>query len=187
MFSKANTGLRVRPNRGEILPFPQFEKPRPIGYFSVVGGVLREYECTAQQLRYYVPPPAKKFPLDLNDGLSSAIKKPESAYDEGLDHIFKFIFDHSDQVTKPLAACEFRRLNAEFVCWRGLLRLLMCTPYEYRSDWSIVVTRFNGTFYLRKRDTEHDKRQRAQETVQQQTFASWGFKFEQYCLSGMTA
>ncbi|XP_017485355.1 PREDICTED: decapping nuclease DXO homolog [Rhagoletis zephyria] len=185
MFPKSNTGLRVRPNRGETLPFPQFEKPRPIGYFSVVGGTLREYEPSAQQLRYYKPPAAKKFPLDLNEGLHLAIKKPESVYDEGLDHIFKFIFDHRDRLTKPLTASETsqRSLNAEFVCWRGLLRLLMSTPYEFRSDWSIVVTRFNGTFYLRKRDTEQEKFQRAQETEQQRVFASWGFKFEQYCLS----
>ncbi|XP_053967051.1 decapping nuclease DXO homolog [Anastrepha ludens] len=185
MFSKPNTGLRVRPNRGENLPFPQIEKPRPIGYFSVVGGILREYENSAQQLHYYRQPSPKKFPLDLNEGLQEAIKKPESVYDEGLDHILKFIFDHRDRLTKPLASSEgsLRSLYAEFVCWRGLLRLLMCTPYEYRSDWSIAVTRFNGTFYLWKRDTDQEKMQRAKESVQQRTFASYGFKFEQYCLS----
>lgn len=185
MFSKGNVGLSVRPSRGEIIPFPPFEKPRPIGYFSIVGGILREYEPNAQQLRYYRPSPSQKYPLDLNEGLSLAIKKPETVQEEGLDHLLKFIFDNRERLTRSLSACDNRkRLIAEFVCWRGLLRLLMCTPYEYRSDWSIVVTRFNGTFFLWKRDTDIDKLQRSQETEQQRTFASWGFKFEQYCLTG---
>ncbi|XP_018789930.1 PREDICTED: decapping nuclease DXO homolog [Bactrocera latifrons] len=184
MFFKGNASLSVRPNRNEILPFPPFKKPQPIGYFSVVGGVLREYEPNAQQLRYYRPPSAQKFPLDLNEGLSLAIKKPETVQEEGLDHLLKFIFDNRDRLTRSLSACEDKKhLVAEFVCWRGLLRLLMCTPYEYRSDWSIAVTRFNGTFYLWKRDTDNDKFQRSQETEQQRTFASWGFKFEQHCLT----
>lgn len=188
MFSKANVGLNVRPNPGENLPFPPFEKPRPIGYFSIVGGVLREYEPNAHQLRYYRPPAAKKFPLHLNEGLSLAIKKPETVQEEGIDHLLKFIFDNRCRLTRSLSNCDDRkRLVAEFVCWRGLLRLLMCTPYEYRSDWSIVVTRFNGTFYLRKRDTDIDKLQRSQETELQRTFAAWGFKFEQHCLTGAHA
>ncbi|XP_067631256.1 decapping and exoribonuclease protein Rai1 [Eurosta solidaginis] len=185
MFQKLNTGLRVRPDRGEVLPFPPFEKPRPLGYFSVVGGILREYEPSASQLRYYKPPPAKKFPLDLNEGMEKVIRKPESAHDEGLEHLFKFIFDNIERLTKSSSVGDLsqRCLNAEFVCWRGLLRLLMCTPYEMRDDWSIVVTHFNGTFYMHKRDTDHNKIQRAQETEQQRIFCSYGFKFEQYCMA----
>lgn len=174
---KKDLGIRIRPPDNE-LPFPDIKKPQPIGFFSINAN--RDFEPSDQQLRYFKLPNKKKLPLDLNAGLDMAIKKPESAHEETLDNLLKFIYDHSQWI--------FSNANGappppEFVTWRGILRMIMCTPYEYRQDWCLHVTRFNNTFYLLKRETEQDKFRRSQETEQQKTFMAYGFKFEQYCLS----
>ncbi|XP_023296820.2 decapping nuclease DXO homolog [Lucilia cuprina] len=172
-------GIRIRPPNSE-LPFPDIKKPQPIGFYSINAN--RDFEPNDQQLRYFKLPNVNKLPLDLNAGLDIAIKKPESANDETLDSLLKFIYDHHHRI--------FGQANGappppppEFVTWRGILRLIMCTPYEYRQDWCLHVTRFNNTFYLLKRETAQDKYRRSQETEQQKTFMAYGFKFEQYCLS----
>lgn len=174
---KKDMGIRIRPPEGE-LPFPDIKKPQPIGFYSINAN--RDFEPNDHQLRYFKFPNPKQFPLDLNVGLDKAIKKPESAHDEPLDSLLKFIYDHHQKIfghgvnTPP---------PPEFVTWRGILRLIMCTPYEQRQDWCLHVTRFNNTFYILKRETAQDKYRRSQETEQQQKFMAYGFKFEQYCLA----
>lgn len=170
-------GIRVRPPKGE-LPFPDIKKPQPIGFYSINAN--RDYEPNDHQLRYFKLPNKNEMPLDLNAGLEMAIKKPESASDEGLDSILKFIYDHHQKIFAP-AGCPVS--PPEFVTWRGILRLIMCTPYEHRQDWCLHVTRFNNTFYLMQRETANDKYRRSKETEQQKTFMAYGFKYEQYCLS----
>ncbi|XP_013099876.2 decapping nuclease DXO homolog [Stomoxys calcitrans] len=163
----------IRPPETEIA-FPDIKKPQPIGFFSLDSD--RDFGANDIQLRYYKPPNVDLFPLDLNIGLDRAIHKPESARNELLDNLLKFIFDHYQKI---FSNGQF----PEFVSWRGLLRLLMCTPYEYRQDWCIHVTRFNNTIYLVERETEQKIYERSQETTYQKNCAAWGFKFEQYCLS----
>ncbi|XP_065367528.1 decapping nuclease DXO homolog isoform X1 [Calliphora vicina] len=173
---KKDLGIRIRPPESE-LPFPDIKKPQPIGFYSINAN--RDFEPNDQQLRYFKLPNVKKLPLDLNAGLDVAIKKPESASDETLDSLLKFIYDHNQRIFGHGSTAP----PPEFVTWRGILRLIMCTPYEYRQDWCLHVTRFNNTFYLLKRETAQDKHRRSQETEQQKTFMAYGFKFEQYCLS----
>ncbi|XP_075156871.1 decapping and exoribonuclease protein Rai1-like [Haematobia irritans] len=163
----------IRPPETEM-PFPDIKKPQPIGFFSLDSERL--FTANDSQLKYYKPPTVEKFPLDLNCGLESAIKKPESARNELLDNLLKFLYDHQRRI---FANGPF----PEFVSWRGLLRLLMCTPYEYRQDWCIHVTRFQNTIYLVERETEQKRYERSQESVYQKNCSAWGFKFEQYCLS----
>lgn len=163
----------IRPPENEIA-FPDIKKPQPIGFFSIDSD--RSFEANDSQLKYYRPPSGESFPLDLNIGLNRVIQKPESARNELLDHLLKFLYDHQQRifVNGPIP---------EFVSWRGLLRLIMCTPYENRQDWCIHVTRFNNTIYLVERETEQKRYERSQENTYQKNCCSWGFKFEQYCLS----
>lgn len=169
-------GIRIRPPCGE-LPFPDIKKPQPIGFYSLNAN--RDFEPNDHQLRYFILPNKELLPLDLNRGLELAIKKPESVNDETLDSILKFIYDQHQKIFAPGGQVP----SPEFVTWRGILRLIMCTPYEHRQDWCLHVTRFNNTFYLLKRETANDKYRRNNETREQKTFMAYGFKFEQYCLS----
>ena len=75
---------------------------------------------------------------------------------------------------------SFFSLATDFICWRGLLTKLLCTPYENREGWQIAVTKFNGTFYLCDFETEEKKEQLANRTMRDEEMTYWGHKFEQY-------
>ena len=71
----------------------------------------------------------------------------------------------------------------DFVCFRGLLTTLMCTPYERRDGWEFNAVKFKKTIYLCAVETDQKKSQRLNESQRQKDMCSWGFKFEQYVLS----
>uniref|UniRef100_A0A1A9V0E7 TAFII55 protein conserved region domain-containing protein n=1 Tax=Glossina austeni TaxID=7395 RepID=A0A1A9V0E7_GLOAU len=169
--NKVDSGICVKPPL-TIPNFPDFKKPLPVGFYSIDTNL--DFQPNDRELRYLKLPAVDKFPLNLNEGLDFAIKKDIGIGD--FDNVLKFLYDHYNKI--------FLTTNPpEFVAFRGVLRLIMCTPYETRQDWCIHVTRFNGTFYLSERETDQKKFERLYATEQQRTFCAYGFKFEQYCLS----
>jgi len=75
-------------------------------------------------------------------------------------------------------------MSADFVCFRGLLTVLMRTPYEKNEDWIICATKWKGTIFLCAKETERKRISEEQMTDRDKQFSSWGFKFEQYMSSG---
>lgn len=75
-------------------------------------------------------------------------------------------------------------MSADFVCLRGLLTKIMKTPYDEKEGWIICAVKFRGTIYLCAFDTDADKYEKSNRTIKDLTFMSWGFKFEQYIVSG---
>ena len=75
-------------------------------------------------------------------------------------------------------------MSADFVCLRGVLKVLMCTPYEKNEDWIICATKWKGTIFLCAKETERKRLSNEQMTDRDKQFSSWGFKFEQYMSSG---
>lgn len=60
----------------------------------------------------------------------------------------------------------------------------MKTPYDEREGWIICAAKWKGTIYLMAFDTEADTFELNNRTEKDLQFSSWGFKFEQYILSG---
>lgn len=157
-----------------------FSRPLPCGYFSVTQD--REYQDSLEQLKYI----SKKYvediqtvDFDLNKDYEQRIPKPDGT-DEKLDHILKFIVTNFQQIR-----ANRRPINADFVCFRGLLRMIMCTPFEDREDWIILAMKYRGTIYLCGQDTEKKKFDNQNMSEQNKKFCSYGFKFEEYLLSSV--
>lgn len=70
------------------------------------------------------------------------------------------------------------------MCFRGLLTQIMCTPFEESEGWIICAKQYDGTIFLCAFDTEEKIRRQQNETERQKQMCSWGYKFEQYMLSG---
>lgn len=156
--------------------FPTITKPKIIGYFSINDD--REYQADHSRLQYLKCPSKKKdLDLNLNSGFESVIPKPEC--DEKINFLLKYILNNIN----TLKTKESELLPYNFVCFRGLLRLLMCTPYENNASWIILATKWKGTIYLCAMDTEEKKMRDANETEQSKRFCYYGFKFEQYFLT----
>ena len=129
------------------------------------------------------------------------MKKPASAQNEKIDRLLEWILHNKNvfQVhgspTKPESggskpveeeSVKLDTLSTDFVCFRGLLTALMCTPYERRDGWEFNAVKFKNTIYLCAVETEQKRAQRQNETQRQRDMCSWGYKFEQYVLSDQT-
>lgn len=161
------------PNRDTSRPFPKFQRPMIKGAFSLDQN--RSFHNGLENLKYLKIP--QKINFNLNDGDDKYREKPASASDERIDHLLKFIMENQAHVISG------KRLNVDFVMFRGLMRLIMCTPYENRETWIINAIKFRGTIFLCAEETIEKKNQKAKETARDKMFQRYGFKFESYILS----
>lgn len=164
--------------------FPTISKPFIVGHFSV--NEQRQYIADASNCKYVTRfDPNQRISFDLNHGFDRVVHKIDEAADEKLNHLLMFI---SQNIPKLLDRTETKRMTKPFatdvVCFRGLLRLLMCTPYENRDRWIILATKYRGTIYLCAQETEEHRRDRQNESHETKRILSYGFKFEQYIMTG---
>eukprot|EP00095_Tigriopus_kingsejongensis_P002537 snap_masked-scaffold344_size201325-processed-gene-1.0 protein:Tk02537 transcript:snap_masked-scaffold344_size201325-processed-gene-1.0-mRNA-1 annotation:"protein dom3z" len=163
--------------------FPYFRKPAIIGSFSL--DAQRRFVHDRRQLRYL----AHKIEADqevkfnLNTGLAKVVTKNEDeTHREGLRSMLDWIMLNKSKFELAQRASEFS-LNTDFVCYRGLLTCLMCTPYEAKDRWVISARKYKGTVYLLKEETPEGLRQRKSMSEKQKTMCIWGYKFEQHLMS----
>lgn len=166
--------------------FPDFRKPIPVGFFSV--NAQRQYDPSPINCKYVKSPAngQQRKHFDLNHGYENVCRKPESANNEKLDHLLRFIQTNWNRLLRRSVNKNEHeaRLETDFVCFRGLLRQLMCTPYEDNDPWCILSTRFGGTIYLCALETDSTKRDRQSRTDNVKRILSYGFKFEQFMMAG---
>lgn len=165
--------------------FPSFSPPTIIGSFSLDGN--RVYIPDTRNCKYVRKNDlGNPLHLDLNKGYENVIRKSSQCENENLDHLLRFIIENMPKLvhSKDSTASQRKSLNVDFVCFRGLLRLVMCTPYENRDSWIILATKFNGTIYLCALETDEKKHERLNMTESTKKILSYGFKFEQYMLTG---
>ncbi|XP_063697940.1 decapping nuclease DXO homolog [Culicoides brevitarsis] len=168
-------------NYNPSTPFPKFTKPQIVGYFSLDEN--RTYHETLENLKYLcrdVFSNQETVNFDLNREYKNYVPKPESAKNEKIDHLLEFITKNYENL-KDEKGEKF--ISSEFVCFRGLLRLLMCTPFDNREHWIISAQRYKGNIYLCALETEEKRQNEAQKTDKDRLFCSYGFKFEQYLMA----
>lgn len=148
--------------------FPRFGKPLIIGYIEV------------NNLKYARDIREGKVKFDLNLHIEKTKRKPIDL-DVKLTELLKFLLDHEARLNFPIIS---KLDDASFYCYRGLMTCVACTPYENREPWKIVALLYKGNIYLCARDTEEKRRHKISMTERDKQFTSWGYKFEQYMLSG---
>lgn len=159
--------------------FPSFSRPKIVGHFSLDEN--HDYYDDTRNCRFvWRDWKNSEIRFDLNEGYEQVVRKQE--IDEKLNHLLIFIAKNRPK----LFGNETQKSRIDFVCFRGLLRLLMCSPYERQasSAWIILATKFNGTIYLCERKTDDAVRRRMNETADQKRFCSFGYKFEQCLMTG---
>lgn len=172
--------------------FPAISQPKIVGCFSV--GPSREFIASGENLKYLNLPSenGKHLQLDLNEGFEIRVPKPDSAKEERIEHLLRFIVGNlgplrersPSEIQPDVEGRGSKILSCDFVCFRGLLRMVMCTPYEPKTNWIVLATRYRGTIYLCAKDTTQKLLEEANQTEQQKRFCYYGFKFEQHVLTG---
>ncbi|XP_030381183.1 decapping nuclease DXO homolog isoform X2 [Scaptodrosophila lebanonensis] len=164
-----NTKLTSRWNP---IPFPFF-KTKAIGYYSISGGVDRKFYDDARYLTYYSKKPAP--PLDLNAGIEQVVRHGNDPDHYPLYMVCQYISNHRE-LLRATDSGELI-LDADFVTRRGILSIIMCTPYIHASNYRFMASYLNGTTYISAVSMKETLSKTALDRC------SWGFKFEQYCTS----
>ena len=124
-----------------------------------------------------------RFTFDLREGVESAIKKDKTTKNEKLDKLLEWILMNKAAFAVNDQETNISTLTTDFVCFRGLLTTIMCTPYERREDWEFVALKYKETIYLCKQETEQQRLFEQNKSERQRHMESWGYKFEQFVLS----
>lgn len=179
-----NTYLSPR-NTENPKHFPSITQPKIIGAFSIDEN--RQYLDDTRNCQYvYKHVDFDQPNFDLNAGIGNVVRKLESCQQEKLNQLLLYILKNVPKLVNNVASSNSEKiLYADFVCFRGLLRLLMCTPYEHRDSWIILASKFKGTIYLCAEETEKQASEKLNQSDSMKNILSYGFKFEQYMLSGL--
>lgn len=73
--------------------------------------------------------------------------------------------------------------RADFICWRGTLTRIACSPYEFRDGWRIAVVRYKSVIFICEFPTNEKILQLKSMSDRDKLMTYWGFKFEQYMTS----
>uniref|UniRef100_A0A182LV93 Decapping nuclease n=1 Tax=Anopheles culicifacies TaxID=139723 RepID=A0A182LV93_9DIPT len=181
-----NTGIDPDPRHParQSKAFPTITKPNLVGFFSLNHD--RRYDPSARQLKYLTlpPEPRTELCLDLNEGFEIHRPKATSAKEEKIDMLLNFI-RQAERPRELWTTTEQGQLKLKygFVCFRGLLRMISCTPYDWKTPWIVQAIRYRGTIYLCEKPTQEKLAAERNETEQQKRFCYYGFKFEQHILT----
>ncbi|KAM3715845.1 Decapping nuclease dom-3 [Dirofilaria immitis] len=157
--------------------FPTFDKPSVIGEMCVTKqrDVLPG-RCRAKYLHEKAV--GQKCNLDLNIGYQQFESK-DILYNEKLDVLLKWILIHSESGSSLNKVCH----NADFICWRGTLTRIACSPYECRDGWRLAAVRYKSIIFLCEFPTNEKILQLKSMSDRDKLMTYWGFKFEQYVTS----
>ncbi|XP_012264501.2 decapping and exoribonuclease protein-like [Athalia rosae] len=158
--------------------FPHFGRPKVIGYFSLDEN--KKFMPNAAQLRYLVRSSDITTELDLKQGYHLC-KQLTTADEQGLESLLRWILLNTPKIRADQESDRW--LQPHFVCFRGLLTTICCTPFERQEGWIFSASKWRGTIYLNRfltEEAQHAKNNYPESLLQ---FMAWGYKFEQYLLS----
>lgn len=159
-------------------PFPKLSRPKIIGYLSLDSE--RHYQADTRQLKFAKCVESKSVSYDLNLQIEKTKRKREGL-NEKIIHLLQFLMDQEKRLNFPVVN---EMESARFFCYRGLLTCVACTPYENNEPWRIVATLHRGNIYLCALDTQEKIERVSKMTDKEKRFTTWGYKFEQFILSG---
>lgn len=167
--------------------FPVFKQPQIRGYFSVDKD--RKIQFDASNLRYYYEgtrlPKNKKISLNLDANVDQSIKKDEFLKEiEKINHMLYYL-KHNTEFHRSTNLDDKKFFSFDFIAFRGLLTLILCTPYERNEGWAINASYFKGNIYLCDTITDQKRQNILNANDKMKRCSSWGYKFEQYLLTSM--
>lgn len=151
----------------------KLDQPYIVGYMSV--DVHREYHRDLSQLKYLNSIPRGRLHYDLNHNIDKAVKRTTDDNGEKITLLLKFIIDRKDYLK------DFIK-EGTFICYRRTLISVMCNFYTF-APVTIVGSLFNNCIYLCSIESPQDIIERNSYRGRDK-FCAWGYKFEQYMLSG---
>ncbi|KAK7482519.1 hypothetical protein BaRGS_00026230 [Batillaria attramentaria] len=153
-----------------------------VGRFSMDRD--RKFHNDERMMRYYVKPSAEVPGFALRDGYETWTT-PEDEKDH-INEMLMWVIHNKEKFQEQPSEDGIVSLNTDFVCKRGLLARVMCTPYENNEELAIAVTKFRGTYFMCEISTvllspEEELEELSEEEAKElRQLLYGGYKFEQY-------
>ncbi|KAI1309331.1 Dom-3 Z [Mortierella claussenii] len=186
-----------------------FRQPVEIGSFSY--DEQRNFLMDDSQLKYYFPPDlTKPNNLSVNydkyitrdlmvdehiDALLDALicirdregqkkqeqeQEKEQQQEQEQEQEQEQQLNQKEQDEKSAAAATDLTL-ADFVCYRGILTKIMCTPYTRNEPWELGATLYKGSIYIEEHVTPEKRANAAGYNERHKLMSYWGYRFETIC------
>lgn len=130
--------VAVRSPPTDNIFFPKLSKPQLVGEYSLSSGL--DYENSDARIRYMERISAITCPISLRKTVDPHLEDDEEFCLRDLQNMFLFLGSSTERLHMLL--CH------DIICSRGVLELLMCSPYDYTKNWTIAVSKFRNTMYM---------------------------------------
>ncbi|KAF9318801.1 Dom-3 Z [Podila horticola] len=71
--------------------------------------------------------------------------------------------------------------RADFICYRGILTKIMCTPYTRNEPWELGATLYKGSIYIEEHVTDEKRQSAGGSNERHKLMSYWGYRFETIC------
>ncbi|XDG01953.1 hypothetical protein ABKA04_001568 [Annulohypoxylon sp. FPYF3050] len=140
------------------------KRPKEIACFSY--DEKHEFHLDDRSLQWYYPP---ELGADLSGGFEQ-FDKHDNSKDEHIDSLLKTIMAYEEE--------EGKKIDVEFVTWRGMMTKILSTPFEDR-DGFIEENHAYKLASVQEQQQNQRKPRRGQMSPDVMTY--WGYKFETLC------
>lgn len=126
---------------------PFFLQPTTLGYFSL--DKFRTFCNDSSALVRFRVLENSFFPIDLNVRVEPGCnKKYKHFYSDYMEHLLRYMSANVGRFFVPNREGPGLQAIPTVVCSMELLQTLMCTPYNLKDNWRILVNRYRHTTYM---------------------------------------
>ncbi|KAG0298529.1 Dom-3 Z [Linnemannia gamsii] len=158
-----------------------FRQPVEIGSFSY--DEKRKFLMDDSQLKYYFPPDLTK-PNNLSVNYEKYISR-DLTVDEHVDALLDALIcirdSEQQQQQQQQQQAAVSVTQADFICYRGLLTKIMCTPYARNEPWEMGATLYKGSIYIEEHVSAERRENAAGSNDRHKLMSYWGYRFETIC------
>jgi hypothetical protein len=149
-------------------------RPQIVGYMSV--NISRQYRTDLSQLKFLNYVPDGKICMDLNYKIYEAVKRTTDENNEQISLLLQFLINNMQHI-------KLYMKDLTFITYRRTLISVMYNSFN-NEHVRIMASYFNGCIYLCSLETPQEIQRRQTRSDKEKQFCAWGYKFEQYILSG---
>ncbi|KAI1214890.1 RAI1-domain-containing protein [Annulohypoxylon truncatum] len=149
------------------------KRPKEIACFSYDD--KREFHLDDRSLQWYYPP---ELGADLSGGFDQ-FDKHDNSKDEHIDSLLKTIMAYEEE--------EGKKIDVEFVTWRGMMTKILSTPFEDRDGFEMNATFYQGCIFIEEnhayglalmQEQQQNQRKPRRGQMSPDVMTYWGYKFE---------
>ncbi|KAF8929471.1 hypothetical protein BGZ58_008926 [Dissophora ornata] len=176
-----------------------FRQPVEIGSFSY--DEKRNFVMDDSQLKYYFPPDLRK-PNNLSVNYDKYCTR-DTFVDEHIDALLDALVCIRDREEQGPIQAQDQQENshdnpkveqqkdgnperpsttkADFICYRGVITKIMCTPYTKNEPWELGATLYKGSIYIEEHVSSEKRKNALGSNDRHKLLSYWGYRFETIC------